>query len=329
MKTKIRVIGIAIVANLIFFTNCKKEQLNESRKCDKSPTSEANSSSSGNKSSSNFNVFALRTVPGSLGDCELNSSYNILIPGSGMYQTVTIGSSTNLTYITGITTQLSNMTHLFGITGSNSNFPGMLFYIDMATKVASPIGNTVDNNNLQIYLQDIEQTPDGLYYYAIEEGTNNVFISSSGVGGVPLVWSPAFNLPTTAAPTAPYHGLDIYNNMLVVYSNGNVTSAYSNTTGNTGFYTFLTIGTLGNLVFVGNACTNIAYTPSAGEDAALLISKDPSITGNFVMIPSPTYSNFHYHNSNMDLPFILLNNTPSFTPLNPNGQDGLLDYAYF
>jgi hypothetical protein len=329
MKTKIKVMGIAVAVSLMFFTNCRKEKLNCGTKNKESSTNEVSNPSSGAKTSPNFNVFALRTVPGSLGDSELNSAYNILMPGSGMYQTITLNPSTNLTYVSGITTQLNNMTHVFGITGSASNFPGMLFYIDLATKVASPMGSTVDNSNSPIYLQDIEQTPNGMYYYAIEEGTNKVYLSSSGIGSPPLVWTLAYSLPSTSNATEPYHGLDIYNNMLVVYSNGDVSSAYPNTTGNIGFYTYLTITPTGGLTFVGNACTNISYTPSTGEDAALLISKDPTINGSFVVIPSPTFSNFHYHNPNMDLPFILMNNTPGFTPLNPNGQDGLLDYAYF
>ncbi len=330
MKTKIKVIGIATVASLIFFTNCKKEQLTDVTNNDKPTSIESDNPTSSAKTSLGFTIFALRNNPAVPGDCEINTAYDILTPGSGVFQIVTIGAS-NLTYVSGIVTELGNSTFMYGITDASSNFPGELFKIDIATKMASSIAPTLDNFGTQLYFQDIERTSNGLYYYAIEVGTNKIYISSPAVGSPPTTWTFAYSLPTTSGATDAYHGLDIFRNILVVYSNGDATgSSYPNSAGNVGFYTRLVISTTGGLTSLGDACTNLSYSPVSGEDAALLISKDPSINGNFVMIATLSNSNFHYHNPNTNLPFILSNTTPGFTIFNTTGvAAGLMDYAYF
>jgi hypothetical protein len=329
MKTKIKVMGIAVAASLMFFTNCRKEKLNEGTAINSSSTAEIDNTSSGSKTFSGFTVFALRNNPAVPGDCEINTAYDVLTPGSGFFQPVTIGA-TNLTYVSGITTELGNTTFIYGITDASSNFPGGIFKIDIATKVASYIAQTLDNFSAQLYFQDIERTVDGLHYYAIEVGTNKIYRSSPGVGSPPTTWTFAYSLPASSGATDVYCGLDICKNILVAYSNGDATSSiYPNSAGNTGFYTRLVISATGGLTSLGDACTNMLYAPTSGEDAALLISGDASINGSFVMIATPSFSNLHYHNPNTNLPFIMTNTTPSFMSSIATGAIGLMDYTYF
>jgi hypothetical protein len=328
MKTKNQFIGIAVAASLMFFTNCNKEKLTTPSP---EPAAVQNDNPDiGAKTSLGFSVISLRNTSTVTGVCEINSGYNITSPTSGLYQTVTIGGP-SLTFVTGIVTIFLNTTTMFGVTGFNSNKPGALVKIDIATKTATYVGQTSDNFGNQIFLQDIERTTNGMLYYAIEVGTNNIYRCLPGsVGTPPLVWTLATTLPPAAGATSAFHGLDIIGNLLVVYGNGNVTaSPYPNVAGNIGYYCRYTIGVGGSLTNVGNAGTNIGYAISANEDAALLINKDPSLTGFFVMIATPSFSNLHYHNPNMNLPYILNNITTGFASLNSTGPTGLVDYAYF
>ncbi len=330
MKTKNQVIGIVVATSLLFFTNCNKSKLN-SPSVD-STSSQADNPSIGAKTSLGFNVISLRNTSTTSGICEINSSYNITVAASGVYQTVTIAALTNpLTFVTGIVTIFGNTTTMFGITDFNSNKPGALVTINIATKMATYVGQTVDNFGTQIYLQDIERSTNGMLYYAIEVGTNKIYRCLPGsIGAPPLVWTLTTTLPPAIGATSAFHGLDIIGNLLVVYGNGDVTSSpYPNAAGNIGYYCRYTIGTGGSLTNVGNAGANIGYAISANEDAALLINKDPSITGMFIMIATPSFSNLHYHNPNANLPYILNNATTNFTSLNSTGPIGLMDYAYF
>jgi hypothetical protein len=333
MKTKTNMIGVAIVAILITFTACKKNENVSPVTSDNSAQTSTPIDNSGAKSNGGFGIISLREISGSGGVCQINTAYIINVPGSGVYQNVVFGvlGGPNITYITGIVSIANNTTTLFGVTSSLSNNPGKLLKISATTKVAGVVGNTTKVTGAPIYLQDIERTKDGKIYYAIEIGTKNIYISiPSAIGNPPLIWTLVATLPVAPGATSALQGLDIYNGWLVVYGNGTVpTSPFPNIVGTIGYYARYNIGGGGALTYVGTAATNTAYTLSPNEDAALLISDDTSINGTFVVIATPSFSAKHFYNQNTNLPYILFGANANFASTFITGFNGLLDYTYF
>jgi hypothetical protein len=126
---------------------------------------------------------------------------------------ITNGSISTLPIIesmTGITKLQGNA--LYGVTGVNSNFPNRLFVINAATGVANPVGPTVvGSTTTSISLQDIERYPQTGVFYAIKEGTNQIWRSTNA-----LNWTLLATAPT---PTGlPLNALCFRNNRLWVLS---------------------------------------------------------------------------------------------------------------
>lgn len=329
MKTTKLKFGLAVAIGLTALSSCNKKS-NPAPGNNSENTSQISQNETNAKSSSGFNVIALRRAAGNIS--QINTGYSIVTPGLGVFQNVTIGL-TNVTNVSGITSIINNTSALFGVTNNLSNFPGRLLKINPVTMAAGVVGPTQigSTSGPVIFLQDIERSKDGRFYYAIRVGTRDVYVSIPGVpGNPPLIWNLAGSLPASLGATTPLIGLDIYGDRLTVYGHGQVGgSPYPNTGTNIGYYSLFTITAGGGLSFVGGAGTNISYSPAANEDAALLISDDGSINGTFVILPTPTNSFSHFYNINTNLPYWLINATASFSGALPTTQNGLLDYTYY
>jgi hypothetical protein len=329
MNKKNKFVGLAAAAGFIILAGCNKShQVTPTTSSEQS--SETSSQFSGNaKSSSGFKVFALRRDV--LGVSDIKDNYDITAANATGFSVITVAGS-KLLHVSGITTILNNTTSLYGVTNASSNFPGRLWRISIATKVATSVGVTTKTGSIPVYLQDIERTKDGRYYYAIEVGTKNIYVSPGT--GAPLNWTLVGTLPASLGATTNLCGLDIYNSFLTVYGNGNVPgSPFPNTGTKLGYYARYDIAISGAITFVGAAGTNINTSIASTSDAALLISDDGSINGSFIVIATPSNAGaaFHYYNippTATNLPYFLTNATTNFGSV-LGSIDNLMDFTYF
>jgi hypothetical protein len=335
MKKQVQKIGLAAAAGMILFASCSKQNMTPSHP-ESTTTPGQTSSSTAQKSNVGLNVIALRCIPGS-NLSEYSSAYNMTAgSGSGFQVIYNSNGGIKISNVSGITTIFNNTAVMYGVTNNQSNYPGSLFKINIGAGNATFIGNTTLASGAAIYLQDIERTVDGQYYYAIEAGTKNIYMSNpSAIGNPPLIWKLLATLPVSPSSTSSLHGLDIYNGMLMVYGNGQCGGAYGSVASKIGYYARYNIGASGTLTYVGIAATNIAYSVSSGEDAAFLISNDGGINGGFVMLATPSLSGDHYYNTLPTPPSYApyINSTPyataTFGGMLPAGTRGLVDYTYY
>jgi hypothetical protein len=332
MKKPNSTIAIAVIASVTILIACNKQG-------NAVPTPNSNSVSetqvdnpnTGMKTFAGFGVVALR-LDGV--NSQINTAYSIVTPGSGVFTDVRFGSTTGpiVTNMTGVSRVPNVNDLLWGTTNSNSNYPTRLLRIIVGNKVASDMGPTTKITGGAIRLQDIELDQTGKFYYAIEVGTKNIWVSiPSVVGNPPLVWSLAATLPAGFSLTTDPVGLDMYSSILAVYGHGNITSLYPNTVGKIGYYVRYNLNTTtGVLTLVGGAGCNMTYAPAAGEEAALLISDDTSINGTFVICPKPANTLNYFYNVNKNLPYFLVNAVTSFGgTLPPSTLRTIIDYTYF
>lgn len=333
MNTKIKSITLAILGGSILFTSCQKEIAE--------PAQNPANTTSGNvfssqKSGTGYAAVSLAIDPARNGASMINASDNVTAP-TNSFQYVRL-NGVDLNYLTGITRLPNTTTTIIGVTGSASIRPGSLFTIANPSMNATNMGNTRIGSSTGpiIYLKDIELAPSGQQYYAIQEGTRNIYVSTPpSSGALPLIWNLAATVPA-AMVSSPLHGLDLYSGMLVVYGNGTkVTTPFMSTAGTCGYYAKYSMSTSGALTLDGVAATNTPYSVSVGEDAALMISDDGRFTGTFCMFATPSLSSNNYYAvappSGFYLPYI--GNTPftdaSFTGTVANVQRNIIDYTFF
>lgn len=123
---------------------------------------------------------------------------------------ISVATTPPITTMTGIT-KVQGST-LYGVTGMNSNFPNSLFKINAANGNATFVALTVSGmTTTAIALQDIERNPTNGRYYAIKEGTNQIWASNNAINWFLLAVTPS---------AVPLNGLTFRNNQLWVIAGG-------------------------------------------------------------------------------------------------------------
>lgn len=124
------------------------------------------------------------------------------------------GAVQPLKWATGISKIYQNTTDLYLTTGAQSNAPGSLFRVKIASGVATFIANTTTPASVPINLKDIDMFYSDFVYFAIVEGTNKVVKVNVSTGVCQFF---------VAAPTTgPLNGLtwDINRHLWLINSNG-------------------------------------------------------------------------------------------------------------
>jgi hypothetical protein len=340
-NTKLK-IGIAIIAIGTTIIACKKERQENLNSQEVLPAAE---NSTVAKMSSGFNVLALRSNASNEG--EISSNFSIT-SGTGVFTSVKLGSVSGpiIKDITGISTRANNWPLppiIYATTGASSNYPGRILQINSTTKVAAVAGfatTLVGGLKQNIYLQDIERYSAlgsaKVIYYAIEVGTANIYQSMVTTTSAPLVWYPATaSFPSVGkdADGIVLNGLDLFVDILVVYSNKKIPgSPYIGIGYGAAFQatipTLLTIPTLSSSVESPLDVPYALITPN--EDAAILISRDKSLTGSDPMLVTPSQSSDCFISTTPAV-FTTSSAPQSYAPIFPTNSPlnySMLDYTY-
>lgn len=313
MKKSIHTIFLAVIAGSLVFASCQKEITTPA---ENPAVQTGNTTHREGKGYTNISL----GVDAS-GTSTVNMNDDLTSPTGG-FQTI-IYNGTALDYMTGITRLVNSTDALLGLTGAVSSKPGSLFLIDVNNGFqATDLGNTRMGSSTGpiVYLQDIEAVNSGSLFYAIEEGTTNIYVSVIPQGGgFPLIWNLAATV-STATVSSALHGLDIYNGYVYFYGNGtHLTASNPGTSGYYGRYQITTFST-GALSQLFLDPANCSYAVSAGEDAAFMVSDDANYTGAFVMFATPSLSSDTYYNDPV---------TTNFTSSVAGVQSQLVDYTFF
>ena len=113
---------------------------------------------------------------------------------------IMLSSGANIRTVTGITRVPGTPPLLYGVTGMNSSHPRRLIRIDPATGISTIAGITRIGNTPTAF-QDIEYCASNSRFYAIKEGTNQIYRSNNG-----LLWQ---YLATAPSGNAPLNGLTV------------------------------------------------------------------------------------------------------------------------
>ncbi len=141
---------------------------------------------------------------------------------TGLVSQIKVGGVTPVTCVTGLSNMLGVPGYAWGVTGRNSNFPGRILKIQIATGNAT-VGPATE------FLQDLENN--GTDYFAILEGTSRILKVNIGTGAVTFFAAP---------PTQQLNGLTFSGTTMFVIS-GNTTALCPTNYGDIWYYNSLLV----------------------------------------------------------------------------------------